>query len=304
MTRRKKYRVEDIVDAAVEIVRQRGMGNLSARALAHQLKASTMPIYTRVNSMRDIEEAVVENAWQRLLSFQLTPYSGDIYMDMGLGYVLFARNEKYLFKCIHDETYSEVNTRCSADNFEYHLKRLRDYPVFDRFSDESRRKFMFHGWLFSHGFASLLNSGMESYIRSLESDSAIREVFTEASAIFWKGLKALLDRSGYVSAPSGNISPHDLWDRIDFSFIIEFRPTIGEKVAHVVVPDRFERICFEVCDQQMFNIARVLGQDITGRADHQDDPGKEESLAISPHRVAGNDKHAVVECPGPHVAKP
>lgn len=193
MTRRKKYRIEDIVDVAVEIVRLGGMDNLSARALARRLKSSTMPIYTSAGSMREIEEAVVKKAWKRLRAFQEASYSGDIYMDMGLGYVLFALREKYLFKCIHDESYADVNTRCSAANFEYHFNRVRDYLVFNRFSDDSKRKFMFLGWLFSHGFASLLSGGMESYIRSLDSEEAIRDVFMEASAIFWKGLKASIE---------------------------------------------------------------------------------------------------------------
>ncbi|MEZ4552066.1 MAG: hypothetical protein R2874_16805 [Desulfobacterales bacterium] len=34
-------------------------------------------------------------------------------MDMGLGYVLFSKEEKYLFQCIHAEAYETINTRYS-----------------------------------------------------------------------------------------------------------------------------------------------------------------------------------------------
>lgn len=192
MARRKKFTIDDIHEAAFQIVRQSGMEHLTARSVARQLKSSTMPIYTCVSAMREIEEAVVKKAWRVLREYQVSSRSGDIYIDMGLGYVLFSKEEKYLFKSIHDDAYNEINTVLSEENFQFHLKRLNEYPLMKNLSVESKRKLMFHGFLFSHGFASLLNSGIGSAVKVLDSEKAITAFFKEASEISWKGLKSAI----------------------------------------------------------------------------------------------------------------
>jgi hypothetical protein len=192
MARRKKFSIDDIIEAAFCVVRQSGMDHLTARSVALELNSSTMPIYSCVSAMREIEEAVVKKAWRVLYEYQVFPRSGDIYIDMGLGYVLFSKEEKYLFKCIHDDTYEDINTALSEENFEFHFQRLKDYPLMQKLSVESTRKLMFHGFLFSHGFASLLNSGIGSTVRMLNSEKAITAFFKEASEISWKGLKSAI----------------------------------------------------------------------------------------------------------------
>ncbi len=193
MARRKRFTINDIFEAAFKIVRKKGIEHMTARAIAQELKSSTMPIYTCVNSMREVEESVVKRAWKILQDYQSRTWSGDPYIDMGLGYVLFSKEEKYLFKCIHDESYEEINTRYSEKNFEISLKKLDNNPLFENLSAENAEKILFHGFLFSHGFASLLNSGMSTDVRSLGSEDAIIELFKEASEFAWKGLKSVIE---------------------------------------------------------------------------------------------------------------
>ncbi len=193
MARRKRFTIEDIFEAAFQIVRKNGIEHMTARAIAQELKSSTMPIYTCVNSMREVEESVVKRAWEILQSYQSRTWSGNPYIDMGLGYVLFSKEEKYLFKCIHDESYQDINTRYSEQNFETSLKKLENNPMFKKFSAENAQKILFHGFLFSHGFASLLNSGISTDVRSLSSEEAIIELFKQASEFAWKGLRSVMD---------------------------------------------------------------------------------------------------------------
>lgn len=193
MARRKKFSINDILETAFQIVRQNGINHLTSRAIAQGLKSSTMPIYTCVNSMREVEESVVKRAWRVLQEYQSKSWSGNPYIDMGLGYVLFSKEEKYLFKCIHDESYEEINTRYSKKNFEISLKNLENNPLFKNLSAENAEKILFHGFLFSHGFASLLSSGMSTNVRLLRSEAAIIELFKEASEFSWNGLKSVME---------------------------------------------------------------------------------------------------------------
>ena len=193
MARRKRFTIDDIFEAAFQIVRKSGMEHMTARAIAQELKSSTMPIYTCVSSMREVEESVVKRAWKILQAYQSRTWSGNPYIDMGLGYVLFSKEEKYLFKCIHDESFEKINTRFSEKNFEISLKKLDNNPLFENLSTENAEKILFHGFLFSHGFASLLNSGMSTDVRSLGSEAAIVELFKEAAEFAWKGLKSVTE---------------------------------------------------------------------------------------------------------------
>jgi len=193
MARRKRFTIDDIFEAAFQIVRKNGIEHMTARAIAQELKSSTMPIYTCVSSMREVEESVVERAWEILQDYQSKTWSGNPYIDMGLGYVLFSKEEKYLFKCIHDESFQEINTSYSEKNFAISLNKLDKNPLFENLSTENAEKVLFHGFLFSHGFASLLNSGISTDIRSLGSEEAIVELFKEAAEFAWKGLKSVTE---------------------------------------------------------------------------------------------------------------
>ncbi len=193
MARRKRFIIEDILEAAFQIVRKSGIKNLTARAIAQELKSSTMPIYTCVKSMREVEESVVKRAWLVLQDYQGKSWTGDAYIDMGLGYVLFSKEEKFLFKCIHDESYEEINTRYSERNIKINLEKLDNNPMFKNLSKDIAEKVLFHGFLFSHGFASLLNSGMSLNVRSLGSEKSIIELFKEASEFSWNGLKSVIE---------------------------------------------------------------------------------------------------------------
>lgn len=194
MARKKRFSIEDIINAAFGIVRADGMAGLTARSVAKALNASTMPVYSHVKTMRDVEEAVVRRAWEELAAYQTTSRSGDIYVDIGLGYVLFAKNERHLFACIHSDAYRDINTAMGEINFENHRKRLMemDYPMFRGLPAESVRVIMFYGWLFAHGFASLLTSGIGNEVRKLESEAATISFFNSATAIFYEGLKSLV----------------------------------------------------------------------------------------------------------------
>lgn len=196
MARNRKFSREDIIEAAFLVVRKKGLAGLTARAVAQALDASTMPVYSHVKTMRELGEVVVRKAWEMLAVIQEESLSGDMYIDMGLGYVLFAKREPMLFACIHSEQYSDINTECGEINFEIGLKRVMaaGHPMFKGVDEETTRTVMFYGWLFTHGFASLLTSGVGNEVRRLESESATIAMFKSANKIFFHGLQSILEK--------------------------------------------------------------------------------------------------------------
>ncbi len=94
---------EDIVNKAVELVRQGGVQALNARAIAAALNCSTQPIFSNFNSMEELQEATLEAAYKIYLGMLDREYeSGKYpkYKSFGMAYIRFAKEEKELFKLL------------------------------------------------------------------------------------------------------------------------------------------------------------------------------------------------------------
>lgn len=97
-----KIKEEAILDAAIQIVREKGMESLNARDLAKELGCSVHPIFRSYNSMEGLKMAVYKKAEsiynERML--RAGEQSEDGFLNMGLTYIDFAKNEKNLFKLL------------------------------------------------------------------------------------------------------------------------------------------------------------------------------------------------------------
>jgi Transcriptional regulator len=97
-----KITEEEIVNVAIRIVREKGMESLNARDLAKELGCSVHPIFRTYNSMEGLRTAVYKKAEhiynERMLSVGV--HSDDAFLNMGLTYIDFAKNEKNLFKLL------------------------------------------------------------------------------------------------------------------------------------------------------------------------------------------------------------
>ena len=194
MPRKTKYTIEDIVDAAFQVVRREGGTKLTARTVALELNASTMPIYSCGKTMAEIEEEVVKRAWHVLAEFQETPRSGDLYLDMGLGYVLFAKRERHLYRCIHNDKYSTINRDLADENLCRSMVRVADYPLLNGVPDEVKEEILIQGWIYSHGFSDLMLNPLTRTMDGLETEAQIIDSFLKANKMYWEGLKGTVER--------------------------------------------------------------------------------------------------------------
>ena len=62
MAPRVKISRENIIDGAIELVREHGLNALCARSLAKRLGISTQPIFSNFESMEELIKAVAEKA--------------------------------------------------------------------------------------------------------------------------------------------------------------------------------------------------------------------------------------------------
>ncbi|MCP4020201.1 MAG: TetR/AcrR family transcriptional regulator [Desulfobacteraceae bacterium] len=148
-----KFKREEIIESALNLVREKGWKNLSTRTLAEKLGSSARPIYSFFKSMDELEEELVKKSVDLLYDFMVVHRTGDPWIDHGIGYVIFAREEKHLFRGSNNEknikhfkAYGDkIWNACTAS--------LSQYLPFKGLSEDQIYKIQLTRWLLCHGLA-------------------------------------------------------------------------------------------------------------------------------------------------------
>ncbi len=174
MPAKTRFSAQDVIDAAFQIIRTQGVEKCSARAIAHEMNASTMPIYSCIHSMKELEEAIVKKAIDLLIDYETRDRTGVPSLDMGIGYILFAKEEKHLFRMLFvlegRENDAQLRNRWQDYAFDIIMERLDTFEPLDGFTREQKKDILHRMWIFSHGLAVMLNN---SIIEDMSEDDII-----------------------------------------------------------------------------------------------------------------------------------
>ncbi len=192
-----KFSRESIVNAAFKVVRKHGWQGLTARSIANELNSSTNPIYSHLKSMKNLEEEVIKKAIDLFLEYITTPRIDDRWMDHGFGYLLFAVEEKYLFRAIHDENHSMLYKKHSEKIWEATGEELSDYHLFKDLPEDTVFKIRHSRWVYIHGLASLSTNSFQ--FDAVKTDSNLFDMIRNASMAIFRGIKDDPDPSGIYS---------------------------------------------------------------------------------------------------------
>jgi AcrR family transcriptional regulator len=189
MPPKKKFSREQIADAAFEIVRRNGWSGLSTRSIAAELESSTMPIYSYLTSMEAIEEEIRERVLDLLLEHQARKYTDNPFLNLAVGYIVFARQEANLFRFLFLERPKRFDGK-EADRLRLKISRIPHAAesialYFGGISDEELDDVSMKSWIFTHGLAMAVSKGLLGPI----DDDAIARLLSEAGEAFveWKG---------------------------------------------------------------------------------------------------------------------
>ena len=104
----RKVSKEQIIDAAVDVLRDDGFSAINARSVAKKLGCSTQPIYFSFRNMEELKAALTERAIQMRTqrvrdSMRIHEGNDSRYSSYGMGFVKFAAEEKQLFRWLYLE---------------------------------------------------------------------------------------------------------------------------------------------------------------------------------------------------------
>lgn len=149
---------DDILNAAIILIRKHGSDSINARSIAKILNCSTKPLFRVYENMEKLKEDVYGKAVQYYESFLMNIGINETnaFLSMGINYIQFANKEKELFKYIFLSNNLEIKSlddlTSSPD-----MSELVEYLVVSTGLNEKAAKDLFlELWLLVHGIATLV----------------------------------------------------------------------------------------------------------------------------------------------------
>lgn len=171
MPPRTKYTPEVILDSALDLVRQEGMGALTARNLAKQMGCSTGPVFRHFSSMEEVLERVMERITRLFVGALGSVELSDPLVSWGVGWLRFAAQEPRLYEAAflrphpwHDKWGAvrlDLAARMAEVSGYEHLSRG------DRFALIGRASIVMHGLGLEIWSGRLAGDNLEGLIRDL-----------------------------------------------------------------------------------------------------------------------------------------
>ena len=149
---------EEIVSSAVMLVRSHGIDGLTARSLAAALHCSVKPIFGYFSTMEELKNAVIAAANEIYLGYLKNGVKSDAYPPYkatGMAYILFARNERELFKLLFMRDRTGEPTK-KADETEALIGLIMKGTGL---SKEQAYLLHLETWIFVHGIATMIATG-------------------------------------------------------------------------------------------------------------------------------------------------
>ena len=179
-----KVTKENILSAAVELVRECGAEALNARALAKKLGSSTQPIFSNYTSMEELKQEVIKSAegiYKNYLNADMEKGEYPPYKASGMSYIRFAGEQQELFKLLFMRDRTDEQIPDSFDGINPIIEIIQRNTGLDRKAAELLHLEM---WSCVHGIGTMLATSFLSLEPEL-----ISEMLTDIYQGISKGIK-------------------------------------------------------------------------------------------------------------------
>lgn len=187
MAPKNKFTKEEMVAAALRVVRAKGFDGLTAKTMAEELGTSTQPIFTGFGSMDGVRQEVYAAAVRVYDGYANAGLREKIpFFGVGMQYIRFAREEPELYRLLFlTRTQDKERSAMSAMQHLQVLVRPTLMEVY-RITAEEADLYFRDLWLVVHSLATLIVTGDCPY-----SDQEIGRILTGVSVSICKAIKEI-----------------------------------------------------------------------------------------------------------------
>jgi AcrR family transcriptional regulator len=154
-----KITKEEILSAAVELVRTGGEQSLNARNIASALHCSTQPIFSNFATMEELRYAVLVQAdalYRDYIQREIKSGKYPAYKASGMAYIRFAKEEKELFKLLYMRNRDGEAFSVGAE-VDSEMEALVQTQT--GLSETEAKLFHLEVWAYVHGIATMFATG-------------------------------------------------------------------------------------------------------------------------------------------------
>ena len=169
---RLKFTKEIVVEAGYELMKKEGFQNVSVRKIANYLKCSTAPIYFNFRTVDELKEEIINVCKEKLKKYLYGNYSERKILSGAIGFVIFAREEKELFRTIFLDT-TERFEKLYEMTLNELLTKENLHESFPTLKKEEARDVVDKLWYFLFGYATMLCTRLDDNYRENETNEII-----------------------------------------------------------------------------------------------------------------------------------
>lgn len=174
-----KFTRDEIIAAALELVREKGIDSITARALGEKLGISSRPIFTAFQNMEEVQQEII-NASRTVYNEYIKKGLNQTlaFKGVGMQYIQFAIEEPSLFRILFMKEQSSIQNINHVllvidENYRQILSSIEEnYGI----NEMEAKKLYQHLWVYTHGIATLCVTKMCLFSEE-EIDNMITEIF-------------------------------------------------------------------------------------------------------------------------------
>lgn len=176
----RKFRKEDIVDVAYEIVKNEGYESINARRIASELGCSVQPIFHNFSSMEELSKEVYNKIYNKFKEYMLNGKNSQdmAYKQMGLAYIKFAKEYPKFFRILFMQK-TDLSAEKILLNDDVGVDVIKTGQLLTGLSYEEQTKFHVKVWIFTHGIACFVATNAVQFTdKEIEEllESTVREM--------------------------------------------------------------------------------------------------------------------------------
>lgn len=157
---------QEILAASLEIIKDGGFSKLTAREIGRSLQLSSRPIYSFYPSLSDLKDDVLKAIGDVYQTFLQECYSNDMFLNIGIGQILFARQEPELYRVLHENIEGSVLEHFSLkDTF---IGEMKKHEPYSRLESAVLSDLLFKMGVFTDGLALAVSRGLALDTQDIE----------------------------------------------------------------------------------------------------------------------------------------
>ena len=154
-----RYSKAEILHAAFKLTREKGAEAVNARSIAKELGCSTQPIFRAFQNMDNIHAEIRSMSMElyNIYMMRSGTQAKTAYMEAGLAYVTFAREEPEIFRLLFmcDRSGNGAAEAVHQLTPDFIIDIVMNRTGLDR---ETARRFHSQIWIYMHGLATMITT--------------------------------------------------------------------------------------------------------------------------------------------------